>query len=65
MEQAAFKSRYGFDKPSSDSAIVTSCKIGGRAAKAGQMLTSAGFTNVRIYSGSFNDWMAKNGTIEK
>ena len=64
MDQAAFKSRYGFDiKP--DSAIVTSCKIGGRAAKAAQMLTGAGFTNVRIYSGSFNDWMAKNGTIEK
>ena len=65
MEETAFKSRFGFDKPCLDSPIVTSCKIGGRAAKAAELLTGAGFTNVRIYSGSFNDWIAKNGPIEK
>lgn len=65
MEGDAFKLRYGFDKPAPDAALVTSCKIGGRANKAGQALMALGYSRVQIYSGSFNDWQSKGGQVEK
>ena len=65
MDEAAFKSRFGFEKPAQDSPLVTHCKIGGRACKAGQALKDLGFSNVQVYSGSFNDWLAKGGDVRK
>ena len=65
MDEAAFKSRFGFEKPAPDSPLVMHCKIGGRAGKAGQALKDLGFHNVQVYSGSFNDWVAKGGHVQK
>ena len=64
LSDEEFKSKYGFDKPAKDAAIVTSCKIGGRAAKGGTMLENLGFTNVKVYGGSFTDWQKNNGPTE-
>ena len=65
MDEAAFKSRYGLEKPAQDASLVTSCKVGGRAAKAGQALTALGYSGVQVYSGSFTDWQSKGGPVEK
>lgn len=65
MDEAAFKSRYRLEKPAQDALLVTSCKIGGRAAKAGQALSALGYSSVQVYSGSFTDWQNKGGPVEK
>ena len=64
LDAEGFKSKYGFDKPAQDAAIVTHCLKGGRAAKAKEALDSQGFSNVQVYSGSFTDWKAQGGDIE-
>ncbi len=51
-----FKSRYGFDKPKKDSAIILYCRSGNRSAQATLYLTSVGYLNVRNYMGSILDW---------
>ena len=64
MDDASFKDKYGFDKPTKGAPIVTSCHIGGRANKAKQGLEEQGYTDVKVYSGSFTDWKASGGEIE-
>merc|ERR1711899_92112 len=64
MDDASFKAKYGFEKPTKGAPIVTSCHIGGRANKAKQGLEEQGYTDVKVYSGSFTDWKASGGEIE-
>ena len=64
MDDASFKAKYGFDKPAKGAPIVTSCHVGGRANKAKQGLEEQGYTDVKVYSGSFTDWKASGGEIE-
>ncbi len=65
MSEAAFEAKYGFERPQYNEAIVTHCGKGGRAAKAEALLKERGFKNVQCYSGSFADWKANNGDIDK
>ena len=51
--------------PTKETKIITHCMKGGRAKKASDALTSMGFTNTQCYSGSFTDWLAKGGQVEK
>ena len=64
MDNASFKAKYGFNKPSKEAPIVTTCLVGGRSNKAKQGLEMQGYTNVKSYAGSFTDWKAKGGDIE-
>ena len=64
MDDASFKAKYGFDKPAKEEPIVTSCLVGGRANKAKLGLEEQGYTDVKVYSGSFTDWKASGGDIE-
>lgn len=41
-----------------DTPIVTYCKAGGRAQRAAEILSAAGFTNVQAMRGGFEDWRA-------
>jgi len=59
-----FEQRYGIKKPSTDTAIITHCKAGVRAAKFKEKLVGLGYTNVMVYSGSFDDWREKGGKID-
>lgn len=53
-----FKERYGRDKPSNDTEVIFSCKLGGRATKAAEVAQSLGLENSRIYAGSWTEWAA-------
>ena len=64
MDESSFKSKYEFDKPSKNTSIVTSCKIGGRASRASSTLIDLGYTNVKVYGGSLKDWKENNGPVE-
>lgn len=65
LDDAAFKDKYGFDKPAKEAAVVVHCLKGGRAAKAKEAMDGQGYTNVQVYAGSFTDWQAQGGEIEK
>ena len=65
MPGDAFLEVYGFDKPELDEPFILTCRSGRRARRAEQILVNLGFTKIRVYDGSWNDWTAKNGPIEK
>lgn len=43
MEDADFLAKYGFQKPTKDTSLVTHCMKGGRARKAGDLLVAQGY----------------------
>ncbi len=59
-----FTLKYGFPKPSPDSAIYLYCLKGKRADDAADKLSLIGFNNVIVYRGSFADWKANGGDVE-
>ena len=63
LSEEDFSSKYGFPKPGQSESLVTHCKVGGRAAKAADALKAAGYGNVRVYSGSMEDWKKNQGEI--
>jgi len=65
LDEGDFEAKYGFAKPAKDAKLVTHCMKGGRAGKGAKALTDAGWTNVVVYVGSFNDWKANDGPTEK
>lgn len=56
-----FKSKYGRDKPKSDTEIIFHCKIGKRSLKAAEAAAALGFKNVKNYEGSWLDWAEREG----
>lgn len=58
LPEAEFKERFGRDKPTDDTAIIFSCKLGGRATKAAEIAIALGFENSRIFKGSWTEWAA-------
>ncbi|CAL4119639.1 unnamed protein product [Meganyctiphanes norvegica] len=65
LDDASFMSKYGFAKPSLDAPLVTHCGKGGRARRAYNLLHEKGFTNHRLYAGSFQDWVKNGGDVVK
>ena len=63
MEDTEFQKKYEFNKPSKDDKFVVSCKSGYRAGKAGEYLLNLGYQRIRVYRGSFNDWVANGGEL--
>jgi len=61
VSDQVFKSKYGRDKPKSDTEIVFHCKIGRRSLKAAEAATALGFKNVKNYEGSWLDWAEREG----
>jgi len=59
-----FKSKYGRNKPKSDTEIIFHCKIGRRSLTAAEAANKLGFKNVKNYEGSWLDW-AKNEGLPK
>ena len=64
LSDAEFESKYGFPKPSKDSAVVTHCRKGGRGRRAADAFRTAGYTNVQLSCG-WLDWNENNGPVEK
>lgn len=60
-----FAAKYGFDLPEKNTSLVFSCRSGRRATAAAETAIELGYTNVRVYKGSFQDWVAKGGKVVK
>lgn len=68
MTTSEFKEKYGFDKPTKGKHYSTYCKMGGRALRAAEALVASEMVDkdkVSVYKGSFTDWTAKQGELEK
>ncbi|KZT06752.1 Rhodanese-like protein [Laetiporus sulphureus 93-53] len=61
LDAAAFKEKYGFQKPHRDQEIVFYCRSGKRAATACDIAKRNGYTNLANYQGSWLDWVAREG----
>lgn len=56
MDAAAFKQKYGVEKPSQDAPIVFSCRSGKRSNTALERALALGFSKSRHYAGGWLDW---------
>jgi rhodanese-related sulfurtransferase len=68
LDETEFFQRFGFKKPvetDDNVPIVVSCLRGGRAAMANSAFQGMGYNNIKVYSGSFLDWVANGGPVEK
>ena len=66
LESALHKKNLGKNSHIfADTVLVTHCMMGGRAGKAAAALKEMGFAKVYNYKGSFKDWVAKGGAVEK
>jgi rhodanese-related sulfurtransferase len=60
-----FEDRFGFEKPDTNSEVVFYCKAGIRSKGAAILANEAGYTNIKEYRPSFDDWVANNGAIAR
>ena len=65
LSNEEFLTRYGFIRPDPEksSNVVLTCSSGRRVLVADQILKAKGYPNLRIYSGSFKDWLKNQGEI--
>ncbi|XP_067617507.1 uncharacterized protein [Eurosta solidaginis] len=52
-----FQAKYGRRKPTYDDELIFTCKSGKRAHKAAEIARAMGFTNLKYYAGSWDDWV--------
>jgi len=65
LPEKKFRESFSIQKPGLGDMFITSCKVGGRAAKMSEKLATMGYTRVMVYGGSFSDWEKKGGAVEK
>ncbi|XP_076322026.1 uncharacterized protein LOC143231367 [Tachypleus tridentatus] len=66
LSPAEFQASYGRSLPDkTDDKVVFHCRAGMRACQATEVARKLGFTSARVYKGSFQDWQANGGKIEK
>ena len=58
-----FKEKYGIEKPLKDDTIVVSCYSGRRALNAATYLKRLGYSQIKVYVGSFVDWVTRGGAV--
>ena len=63
LSDQEFKLKYGHNKPSKNEYFVILCTRGVRAKSVANQLKSLGYSNVIVYPGSFDDWVAKGGFL--
>lgn len=61
LDEKEFQQTFGFPKPGKQDRLVIFCASGRRAASAEGVALKAKYTNVALYPGSVNDWLAKGG----
>jgi rhodanese-related sulfurtransferase len=61
LAEMNFKERYGFKKPTESDVFVLTCRSGKRILEAEKYLKSLGYNHIRIYPGSYKDWIAHGG----
>ncbi|KAL2189532.1 Rhodanese-like protein [Thermothelomyces heterothallicus CBS 203.75] len=65
ISEEEFEDRYGYPRPARDAEVVFYCRAGVRSRAAAGLAREAGWTNVGEYPGSWLDWAAKGGKIER
>lgn len=60
-----FQDTNGFERPSLDSHLLFYCKAGVRAEQAAKLAHDDGWDSVGVYHGSWLDWEARGGPVEK
>ncbi|KAK2924093.1 Rhodanese-like domain [Fusarium oxysporum f. sp. vasinfectum] len=60
-----FEDMYGFQRPAKNKELVFYCKAGVRARAAAQLAHHAGWNKIGDYAGSWLDWEAQKGPVEK
>lgn len=55
---------YGDAGVKKDAPIILYCKTSFRATQAAALLLEAGFTNVRVYDGAWDEWVIEGGPVE-
>jgi len=61
LASAQFRERYGFAKPIQSDIFILTCRSGRRILVAEKYMKSLGYNHIRIYPGSFKDWVVKGG----
>lgn len=56
MGDKEFHSKYGHNKPASETPLVFSCRSGKRSEMAAKTAVSLGYKNVSNYTGGWLDW---------
>lgn len=65
ISEEDFEDMYGFQRPAKNKELVFYCKAGVRARAAAQLAHSAGWDKIGDYAGSWLDWEAQKGPVEK
>lgn len=65
VPEADFEHVYGFERPSRDSTLLFYCKAGVRAKSAAGLAKHAGYESVGEYPGSWLEWEANGGPVER
>ena len=66
LDDAEFREKYGFQRPGTEREdVVLTCRSGRRVLVADRILAELGYHKLRIYSGSFIDWVRNGGEVIK
>ena len=66
LDEEEFLDRYEFERFGKEKKnIVLTCRSGRRVEVADNILERRGYQHLRIYSGSFKDWVKRNGEVIK
>lgn len=58
LSDEEFKEKFERNKPTTETEIIFSCKLGGRASKAAEVATTLGFEKSKVFKGSWTEWAA-------
>ncbi|KAI0786021.1 Rhodanese-like protein [Abortiporus biennis] len=56
-----FKATYGFDKPKPEQEVTFYCRSGKRSTSASDIAKRNGYKNILNYTGSWLDWVEREG----
>ncbi|KAF7560765.1 hypothetical protein G7046_g3389 [Stylonectria norvegica] len=65
LSEEDFEDMHGFERPPKDAELLFYCKAGVRARAAAGLAKHAGWAHVGDYPGSWLDWEANGGPVEK
>jgi len=60
-----FEDRFGYPRPPKDADVIFYCRSGVRSRAAAGLAKEAGWSRVAEYPGSWLDWSAKGGKVER
>lgn len=65
ISEEEFEDRFGFERPAKGEECVFYCKAGVRSRAAAEIARANGWEKVGEFEGSWMEWSAKGGAVEK